>query len=163
MSNFAQNSRFKFTDYLVKCITTPSSLTSHHLSIFESLALIKVLPSLDVFLYLGPHFTLCKFLFLLIPFSNTIGHTNYVGATFWPDSWIKFGLLAFCCPKVAISPSASTECQTASRSSHITNSIPVRKATISLSQPILQFYCFLFLLISSPLLCMVVSQDTLIQ
>ena len=94
MLNFAQNSRFKFTECLFNCITTPSSLVSRHLSIFESLALIKFLPSLVVF-----KFTLCKFLFLLIPFSNTIGHTYYVCATFCIDTRIKFCLLAFCCPK----------------------------------------------------------------
>ena len=36
MLNFAQNSRFKFTDCLFYRITTPSPLVSRNLSYFES-------------------------------------------------------------------------------------------------------------------------------
>ena len=99
MLNFAQNSRFKFIDCLFYRITTPSPLVSRHLSYFYSSVFVKVLLSIVVFLYLGPQFTLCKFLFLLIHFSNTIGHTYNVCATFCVGLRIKFGLLAFCCPK----------------------------------------------------------------
>ena len=54
MLNFAQNSRFKFTDCLFYCITTTSPLVSGHLSYFESWVFVEVLLSLVVFLYLGP-------------------------------------------------------------------------------------------------------------
>ena len=54
MLNFAQNSRFKFTDCLFYCITTPSPLVSRHISYFESRVFVEVLLSIVVFLYLGP-------------------------------------------------------------------------------------------------------------
>ena len=92
------NLRFKFTDTLFYCTTTPSLLVSRDLSFSESSVFQFLLPPV-VFLHLGPWFTLYKFLLLLIPFSNTIGHTYYVCATFCIDSRIKFCLLYFCCPK----------------------------------------------------------------
>ena len=54
MLNFAENSRFNFTECLFYCITHPSPLVSRHLSYFESWVSVKVLLSIVVFLYLGP-------------------------------------------------------------------------------------------------------------
>ena len=132
MLNFAQNSRFKFCDCLFYCITTPSLLVFRHLSYSDSWVSVKVLLSIVVFLYLGPQFTLCKLLFLLTPFSNTTGHTYHVCATFlyWFSNNVLCARLLL--PKVAISPSAPTECQTVNRFGHITNSVSVEKATMRL-------------------------------
>ena len=65
---YTLNLRFKFTDrcFIASQFLTPSFPAT--VRFFESLVLIEVLQSLAVFLYLGPQFTLCKFLFLLIPF-----------------------------------------------------------------------------------------------
>ena len=129
MLNFAKNLQFKFTDCLFHYIIIPSSFVYRHLSFFDSLAFIEFLLSLVVFLHLGPQFTLCMFLFLLIPSCNTTGYTYYVCATFCIDSRIKFCLLRLLLLKVTLNPSAPTECQTVNRFGHITNRVSVEKAT----------------------------------
>ena len=123
--------RIRFNFRLFYYIPNPFSLVYHYLSIFDSLALIKVLPLLFGILYLGPWFILCKYLFLLIPFSNSIGHMYYVCATSCIDSRIKFCLLAFYCPKSL--PARPTECQTVNIFGHITNSVPGENATALLN------------------------------
>ena len=107
----------------------PSALipTTLHFT-FTFFTFIEVLLQLVVFLYLEPQFTLYKFLFLLIPFSNTPGHTYFLCAAFCIDAGIKFCLLAIYCPKSLSALSAPTECQTVNRFGHITNSVSVEKA-----------------------------------
>ena len=95
MLNLVQNLRFNFPDSLSYWSTNPSPFVS-----CETLVVIEVPLLCVVFLYLGAQFTLSKFLFLLIPFNNTIGNTYYVCAAFCIDSRIQFCLLAFCCPKL---------------------------------------------------------------
>ena len=51
-----------------------------------SLVFLKVFLLLILFLYPESQFTLCKFLFLLIPFCNNVSHTNCVRATFATNS-----------------------------------------------------------------------------
>ena len=78
----------------------------------------------------SPQFTLCKFLFLLIPFSNTTGHAYYVGAISFTNSRIKIDLFALA-PRIRPQLVCSDLMQNSQQVQHITDSVSVEKATMS--------------------------------
>ena len=82
MSSFVQISRVKYTDRLYYYTANPTALVSTTLHFSNPALLLRFSYSLMFSCIWDPSSLCVSYLFLRIPFSNTISHTYFVSATF---------------------------------------------------------------------------------